>query len=99
MLKMIEHRTVKDLINELQHLDQNAEVWLPAVNDLGISSYCVLDHIQTFKFCEVEHDIYNNPGEIDDRLLTNKREDSPIVFLGSLKDFMPLRRENNGDNS
>ncbi len=36
-----------------------------------------------FKFAEVEIDVMDNPGEIDHRLLKDKTDDTPIVYLGS----------------
>lgn len=95
---MLENKKVKDLIKELQELDPEAEVWLSAVNDLGIPSYCVIDYIQHFKFGEVRSDIFGNPGQIDDRLLDNKNDETPIVYIGSLEDFMPLKRDTETDN-
>ena len=36
-----------------------------------------------FRFAEVESDVMDNSEEIDNRLLKNKKEDTPIVYLGS----------------
>ena len=54
---------VSELIELLQKCDPDAEVWLPNVNELGIPSYCVLDHVMTMTFGEVGDDVMNNPGE------------------------------------
>lgn len=58
-----------ELIKELQKYHQNAEIWLPNINELNIPGYCVLDHLMSFQFNEVVSDIIDNPGEIDCRLL------------------------------
>lgn len=63
---------VSELIELLQKCDPDAEVWLPNVNELGIPGYCVLDHVMTMTFGEVGDDVMNNPGEIDQRLLSTK---------------------------
>lgn len=78
---------VSELIELLQKCDPDAEVWLPNVNELGIPSYCVLDHVMTMTFGEVGDDVMNNPGEIDQRLLQHKTNDAPIVYLGSIAEF------------
>ena len=39
--------------------------------------------IMNFRFAEVESDVMDNSEEIDNRLLKNKKEDTPIVYLGS----------------
>ena len=74
---------VPELINELQMRHPNTEIWLPNVNELNIPGYCVLDQLMSFRFCEVESEVMDNPGEIDNRLLKNKTDDTPIVYLGS----------------
>lgn len=79
---------VSELIAELQKCDPDAEVWMSNVNELGIPGYCVLDHVMTMNFGRVESDIMDNPGEIDNRLLQNKTDDSPIVFLGSMAEYL-----------
>ena len=79
---------VSELIEELQKCDPNAEVWLPNVNEFGIRGYCVLDHLMTMTFSEIEDDVMNNPGTIDNRLLKNKKDDDQIVYLGSIADFI-----------
>ena len=58
---------VSELIKELQECHPDAEVWLPNINELNIPGYCVLDHIMSFQFNEVESDIIDNPGKIDQR--------------------------------
>lgn len=63
-------------------------MWLPNVNNLVIPGYYVLDHIMYFRFAEVESDIMDNPGEIDHRLLKNKTDQTPIVYLGSKYDLI-----------
>lgn len=78
---------VSELIELLQKCDPDAEVWLPNVNELGIPSYCVLDHVMTMTFGEVGDDVMNNPGEIDQRLLQHQTNDAPIVYLGSIAEF------------
>ena len=42
----------------------------------------------SFQFNEVESDIVDNPGEIDHRLLKDKKADTPIVYLGSKYDLI-----------
>lgn len=79
---------VRELIEELQKCDHDAEIWLPNVNELGIPGYCVLDNVMTMNFSEVGDDVMNNPGEVDHRLLQNKSEDTSIVYLGSLAEYL-----------
>lgn len=79
---------VSELVAELQKCDPDAQVWLPNVNELGIPGYCVLDHVMAMDFGKVESDIMDNPGEIDNRLLQDKTANTPIVFLGSLTDYL-----------
>ena len=79
---------VSELIEKLKSCNQEAEVWLPNVNELGIPGYCVLDHVMTMNFCEVENDVMHNPGKIDKRLLKDKTNGSQIVYLGSIADFI-----------
>ncbi len=79
---------VSELIEKLKTCDLEAEVWLPNVNELGIPGYCVLDHVLTLNFNEVENDVMHNPGKIDKRLLKNKTDSSQIVYLGSIADFI-----------
>lgn len=52
------------------------------------TGYCVLDHVMTMTFGEVGDDVMNNPGEIDQRLLQHKTNDAPIVYLGSIAEFI-----------
>lgn len=85
---------VSELIEELQKCDPNAEVWLPNVNELDIPGYCVLDHVMTMTFCEIEDDVMNNPGTIDKRLLKNKKDNAQIVYLGSFADFIAKGLDN-----
>lgn len=79
---------VSELIEQLQKCDPDTEVWLPNVNELGIPGYCVLDHVMTMTFEEVEDDVMNNPGAIDHRLLHDKTNDTSIVYLGSIAEFI-----------
>ena len=79
---------VSELIKELQKCHPDAEVWLPNINNLYIPGYCVLDYLMSFQFNEVKSDIIDNPGEIDDRLLKDKNDDTPIVYLGSKIDLI-----------
>lgn len=48
--------TVSELIKELQKCHPDAEVWLPNINELNIPGYCVMDHLMSFQFNEVESD-------------------------------------------
>jgi hypothetical protein len=79
---------VSELIKKLQTCNPDTEVWLPNVNELGIPGYCVLDHVMTMAFREVENDVMHNPGKIDKRLLKDKTDGSQIVYLGSIADFI-----------
>lgn len=79
---------VSELIKRLENCDPEAEVWLPNINSRCVKGYCVLDHVMTFKFSEIENDVVANPGEIDERLLMNKTDESPVVYLGSMHDFV-----------
>lgn len=89
---------VSELIEKLKSYDQNAEIWLPNVNELGIPGYCVLDHVMTMNFNEVENDVMHNPGKIDKRLLKDKTEDSQIVYLGSISDFITDKVDKPAEN-
>ncbi len=79
---------VSELIKELEKCNPEAQVWLPNVNERGIPGYCVLDHIMVFMLDQVYYDVMDNPGEIDNRLLRNKTPETPIVYLGSLADYL-----------
>lgn len=79
---------VSELIEKLQEYNPDAEVWLPNINELNIPGYCVPDHLMSFQFNEVVSDIIYNPGEIDYRLLKNKKDDTYIVYLGSKYDLI-----------
>lgn len=79
---------VSELIEQLQKCDPDAEIWLPNVNEFGIPGYCVLDHVMNMTFGEVVEDVMNNPGEIDHRLLHHKTNDTPIIYLGSIAEFI-----------
>ena len=79
---------VSDLIKELKKCHPDAEVWLPNINELNIPRCCVLDHIMSYQFNEVESDIIDNPGKIDQRLLKDKKDDATIVYLGSKYDII-----------
>ena len=89
---------VRDLIEQLQKCDPDAEIWLPNVNERGIPGYCVLDHVMTMNFSDVGDDVMNNPGEIDHRLLQNKSEDTSIVYLGSLAEYLKGGLDNSTKN-
>lgn len=89
---------VSELIEKLKSCNQNAEVWLPNVNELGIPGYCVLDHVMTMTFGEVGDDVMNNPGEIDQRILQGKTSDTPIIFLGSIAEFIKEGIDNSTEN-
>lgn len=79
---------VSELIDKLKTCDLEAEVWLPNVNELGIPGYCVLDHVMTMNFNEVEKDVMYNPGKIDKGLLMNKTDHTSLIYLGSLYDVI-----------
>lgn len=66
-------------------------MWPPNVNELDIPGYCVLDHVMSFQFRELESDIIDNPGEIDNRLLQNKTDETTIVYLGSVAEYLKER--------
>lgn len=89
---------VSELIEYLQKCNPDAEIWLPNVNGLGIPGYCVLDHIMTMTFGEVGDDVMNNPGEIDHRLLQHKTNDTPIVYLGSIAEFIKAGGDKPAEN-
>ena len=79
---------VSELIKELQECHPDAEVWLPNINELNIPGYCLMDHLMSFQFNEVESDIIDNPGKIDQRLLKDKKDDTPFIYLGSKYDLI-----------
>ena len=76
------------MIKELQECHPDAEVWLPNINEFNIPGYCVMDHLMSFQFNEVESDIVDNHGEIDHRLLKDKKDGYLIVYLGSKYDLI-----------
>lgn len=59
----------KKQIERLQQFDPEAEIWLPAVNKQGIPTYALLDQVIDCKYRMVYGDLFNNPGDIDMRLL------------------------------
>lgn len=79
---------VSELIEKLQRGHPDAEVWLPNVNELNTPGYCVLDHLMSFQLNEVESDIIDNQRKIYQRLLKDKKDDTPIIYLGSKYDFI-----------
>lgn len=89
---------VSELIEQLQRCDPDAEIWLPNVNERGIPGYCVLDHVMNMTFGEVVEDVMNNPGEIDHRLLHHKTNETPIIYLGSIAEFIKEGVEKPAEN-
>lgn len=79
---------VSELIEKLKSCNQDAEVWLTNVNELGIPGYCVLDHVITMNYNQVVDDVMNNLGRIDNRLLKDKTDETPIVCLGSIAEYL-----------
>ena len=79
---------VSELIQELQKCYPDAEVWIPNINELNIPGFCVLDHLMSFQLNEVESDIIDNQRKIYQRLLKDKKDDTPIIYLGSKYDFI-----------
>ena len=86
---------VKELIEKLNQLDPEAEVWVATINDKGISTYGLLDHIMQDEFGMYWVDLMPTPGLIDERLIKDKKDEDNIVYLGTT--FNPPYKNNDED--
>lgn len=77
----------KELIECLRQFDPEAEIWLPAVNKQGIPTYALLDHVIDCKYSMIYGDLFNNPGDIDMRLLKEGHDDDTVILLSSMFEF------------
>ncbi|MDE6551893.1 MAG: hypothetical protein K2K98_02870 [Muribaculaceae bacterium] len=77
----------KELIERLHQLDPEAEIWLPATNKQGIPTYALLDFVLDVKYASIYGDIFNNPGDIDRRLLKQGHDEDSVVLLSSLFEY------------
>lgn len=83
----------KKLIERLQQVDPEAEIWLPAVNKQGIPTYALLDHVIDCKYSMVYGDLFNNPGDIDMRLLKEGHDDDTVILLSSMFEFQQFQNK------
>lgn len=74
---------VKELIEELSKLNQEAEVWTAAINKDNIPTYGLVDHIYEEEFDSFWSDLLPTPGDIDNRLIKNKKLTDKVVFIGT----------------
>lgn len=77
----------RELIEKLRHVDPEAEIWLPATNRQGILTYALLDHVFDCKYASIYGDVFNNPGEVDMRLLKDGHDDDTVVVLSSMFEY------------
>lgn len=74
---------VKELIAKLQELDPEAECWTGTFNRQKIPTYGLLDYTYAGNFSDFLEDIMPTPGDIDERLISGKNDNDPIVYLGT----------------
>lgn len=74
---------VQELIEKLQQLDPNADVWVGTHNDKRIPTYGLLDYVYEFAFEELWVDLFPTPGEIDERIIEGKQDKDKIIYLGT----------------
>ena len=77
----------KELIEKLLQVDPEAEIWLPATNRQGIPTYALLDHVFDCKYASIYGDVFNNPGDVDMRLLKDGHDDDTVVVLSSMFEY------------
>lgn len=80
----------KELIAKLQGLDPEAEIWLPATNKQVIPTYALLDHVIDCKYASIYGDVFNNPDDVDMRLLKDGHDDETIIVLSSKFEYENL---------
>lgn len=93
---------VKELMDLLKTMDAEADVWLPGTTSDGIPTYSLLDHAFECKYRFICEDVYNTPGDIDERLLMHIKDENyngNVVVLSSLYDFQSNRKNLNVDNN
>lgn len=93
---------VKELMNLLKTMDAEADVWLPGTTRDGMPTYSLLDHVFECKYRFICEDVYNTPGDIDDRLLMHIRDenyDGNVTVLSSLYDIKSIRKNLTDDNN
>lgn len=74
---------VKDLIERLQNMDPEAEIWVSTHNDDNTATYGVMDQVFEFNFENLWADLQNTFSDIDDWLIDDKQEKDKIIFLGT----------------
>lgn len=77
----------KELIERLQQVDPESEVWLSATNKQGIPTYALLDHVLNVKYGSIYGDVFNNPGDIDMRLLKDGHDEDNVIVLSSMFEY------------
>ena len=74
---------VKELIERLQNMNPEAEIWVSAHNKANTATYGLMDQVFEFNFENLWPDLQNTFSDIDDRLIDGKQEKDKIIFLGT----------------
>lgn len=88
----------KELIERLRQFDPEAEIWLPAVNKQGIPTYALLDHVIDCKYSMIYGDLFNNPGDIDMRLLKGGQDDDTVILLSSIFEYQQFQNKDTDES-
>ena len=74
---------VKELIERLQNMNPEAEIWVSTHNKANTATYGLMDQIFEFNFENLWPDLQNTFSDIDDRLIEDKQEKDKIIFLAT----------------
>ena len=74
---------VKELIERLQNMNPQVEIWVSAHNKANTATYGLMDQVFKFNFENLWPDLQNTFSDIDDRLIEGKQEKDKIIFLGT----------------
>lgn len=74
---------VKELIEGLQNMNPEAEIWVSAHNIANTPTYGLMDQVFEFNFGNLWPDLQNTFSDIDVRLIDGKQDKDKIIFLGT----------------
>ena len=72
---------VKELIERLQNVNPEAEIWVSAHNKANTATYGLMDQIFEFNFENLWPDLQNTFRDIDERLIDGKQDKDKIILL------------------
>ena len=75
----------QELINRLQQLPREDEVWLPVYNG-HVVTYGVIDDVCQHHYQSISNDFFGTPGRMDKRLFDNHRhasDEETVIMLSS----------------